>query len=156
MRIQTRMSFLRIQHEGKVKVLVEGYLTVMSRETLHIKVCMLNHLQELMEDSKHYGWPVIRACNAAWLQHVEQSWAVWGDEAVKLRLWHALVWHHVVASTDSYQASTAPLTVGQFPPTSPSLHQGLASTTSITDTTDPDFSVQYPGMGHHLQPSSKS
>ena len=51
---------------------VDGYITVMSREPPHIKVLMLSHLQELMEDGEHYGWPVVRAYHATWL-HVEQG-----------------------------------------------------------------------------------
>ena len=35
---------------------VDGYLTVMAREPPHIKYIMLNHLQELMEDSEWYRW----------------------------------------------------------------------------------------------------
>ena len=38
---------------------VNGYLTVMFREPPYVKALMLDHLQELMEDSEHYGWPVV-------------------------------------------------------------------------------------------------
>ena len=34
---------------------VNGYLTVMARETEKIKARMLSHLQEPMEDGQHYG-----------------------------------------------------------------------------------------------------
>ena len=57
---------------------------------------MLKHLQELMEDAEHYGWPILRAYHAAWLQHIEQGRAVWGDVSTKFRLQHVVVWHHVV------------------------------------------------------------
>ena len=70
---------------------VDRYITVMSIESPHIKVLMLNHLQELREEGEHYGWPVVSVYHAAWLQHVEQGWEAWGDEAAKLKLWHALV-----------------------------------------------------------------
>ena len=43
-----------------------------------------------MEDGEWY-LSVVRAYHAAWLQHVEQGWAAWGDEAVKLKLQHVLV-----------------------------------------------------------------
>ena len=52
---------------------VDDYLTVIFREHLHIKALMLDHLQELMEDGEHYGWPVVRAYHASWLQHIEQG-----------------------------------------------------------------------------------
>ena len=32
---------------------VDGYITVMSKELPHMKVLMLSHLQELMEDGEH-------------------------------------------------------------------------------------------------------
>ena len=34
---------------------VDGYITVMNRESLPIKKLMLAHLQELMEDGERYG-----------------------------------------------------------------------------------------------------
>ena len=63
---------------------VKGYLTVRLREPHHIQSFMLDHLQELMEDWEHYGWPVVRAYHVAWLQHIEQGRVAWGDEAVIL------------------------------------------------------------------------
>ena len=51
---------------------VDGYLRVLSREPTHIKALMLDHFQELMEDGEHYGWSVVSACHATWLQHMEQ------------------------------------------------------------------------------------
>ena len=72
---------------------VNSYLTVMFREHPYIKALMLNHLQELMEDGEHYGWPVFRCI----MLPGEQGRVAWRDEAVKLKLTCALVWHHVVA-----------------------------------------------------------
>ena len=57
---------------------VDGFVMVRLREP--------PHLQELMEDRDHYGWPVVRAYHAAWLQHIEQGWAAWGDAPTKLIL----------------------------------------------------------------------
>ena len=71
---------------------VNGYLTIMLREPQHIQSLMLDHPQELMEDGEHYGWPVVRAYHAAWLQHIEYGREAWGDKAVKLKLQHALEW----------------------------------------------------------------
>ena len=65
----------------------------MSREPTHIKALMLTLLQELMKDGEQYGWPAVRAYHATWLQHMEQGWAAWGDQAAKLELHCALVWH---------------------------------------------------------------
>ena len=59
---------------------VDGYITIMSRERLPIKILTLTHLQELMADGEHYGWPAISAYHAAWLQHIEQGRTAWGDE----------------------------------------------------------------------------
>ena len=47
---------------------------------------MLDHLQELMEDGEHYGWPVVWGYHAAWLQYMEQGQEAWGNEAAKLQL----------------------------------------------------------------------
>ena len=96
---------------------VNGYLTVRLRELPHIQALVLDHLQELMEDGEHYGWPVVRAYHATWLQHIEQGRAAWEDDAVKLKLQPALVWHCIVAPINSQQAYTAPsqLTSAQQP-----------------------------------------
>ena len=75
---------------------VDGYITAMSRESLPIKQLMLSHLQELMEDVEHYGWPAVTAYHAAWVQHIEQGRVAWGDEDMKLKLRWALVLHRVV------------------------------------------------------------
>ena len=47
---------------------------------------MLNHLQEMIKDGEAYGWPGILSYHAAWLQHLDQSQAMWDDEAMKLKL----------------------------------------------------------------------
>ena len=52
---------------------VNGYLTVMAMEPVHIKAKMLSHLQELTEDGVAYGWQAVRLYQTAWLQHVEQA-----------------------------------------------------------------------------------
>ena len=76
---------------------VSGYLTVQLREHQCIQELMIEHLQEQMEDGEHYGWPMVRVYHAAWLQNIEQGRAAWRDEATKLKLQRALVWHRVVA-----------------------------------------------------------
>ena len=52
-------------------VFVDGYITVMGKESPRNRAIMLTHLQELMEDGEKYGWPAARAYHAAWLQHIE-------------------------------------------------------------------------------------
>ena len=42
-----------------------GYITVMAKETPHIKTLMVSHLQELMEDREHYRWLAVMAYHAA-------------------------------------------------------------------------------------------
>ena len=80
---------------------VDGCITVMSTESPHIKVIMLTHLQELMEDWEHYGWLAVRAYHATWLHHMEQGHA-------KVKLHHVLVLYRVMLSTASSHASTSP------------------------------------------------
>ena len=64
---------------------VNGYLTVIARETENIKDRMLSHLQELMEDGQHYGWATVRSYHVALLQNLEQGQATWEDEETKLK-----------------------------------------------------------------------
>ena len=52
---------------------VNGYLSVMAMEMEQVKVRMLNHLQEMMEDREAYVWPAILFYHVAWLQHLEPS-----------------------------------------------------------------------------------
>ena len=52
---------------------VNGYLTVMAIESVQIKLRMLTHLQELMDDVQDYGWPTVKSYHATWLQHLEQG-----------------------------------------------------------------------------------
>ena len=59
---------------------VDGYISVMAKESPCIGVLMLSHLQKLMEDVEWYGWPAVRTYHGIWLQHIEQGQAAWGDE----------------------------------------------------------------------------
>ena len=52
---------------------VNGYISVMAMEMEQVKVRMLSHLQEMMEDGEAYGWPAILSYDAAWLQHFEHG-----------------------------------------------------------------------------------
>ena len=54
---------------------VNGYLEVLAMLNEDIKWLMLSHLQELMADGEAYGWHVVLAYHAAWLQHLEQGWS---------------------------------------------------------------------------------
>ena len=69
---------------------------------------MPSHLQELMEDGEHYGWLAVRAYHVAWFQHLEQGWAMSGDEAIKLKLCHALMWHPVMLATKDIATPSQP------------------------------------------------
>ena len=69
---------------------------------------MLEDLQELKEDGEHYGWLVVRAYHADWLQNIEQGRAAWGDASAKLRLQCVLVWHCVVAQVEVHHTYPAP------------------------------------------------
>ena len=52
---------------------VNGYLEVLAMVKDDTKELMLSHIQELMADGEAYGWPVVLAYHAAWLQHLEQG-----------------------------------------------------------------------------------
>ena len=68
---------------------------------------MSTHLTEIMEDGETFRWPVVRAYHAVWLQHLEQGRATWDDEATRLKLCRALVWHRMAPSS---QPSATPAT----------------------------------------------
>ena len=63
-----------------IMAFVDRYITVMAKESLHIKTFML----ELMKDGECYGWPALMAYH-------EQVRAVWGDKEKKMKL----VWDQV-------------------------------------------------------------
>ena len=48
-----------------------GYLSAMATETEQVKVRMLSHVQEMMDDGEAYGLPAIPSYHVAWLQHLE-------------------------------------------------------------------------------------
>ena len=52
---------------------VNGYISVMGMKMDQVKVRMLNHLQEMVEDGGAYVWPAILFYYVAWLQHLEPS-----------------------------------------------------------------------------------
>ena len=51
-----------------------------------------------MEDEETFGWPIVRAYHAVWLQHLEQGRASWNDEITRHKLQWALVWHRIASS----------------------------------------------------------
>ena len=87
---------------------MDGYITVMSGESLLIKNLMLTHLQELIEDGECCRCLAVRAYHATWLQHIEKGWATWGDEDMKIKLRQALVGHWVVPVRSSAFPSGIP------------------------------------------------
>ena len=62
---------------------IKGYLSVTALHPESIKRRMLTHLQEMMKDGEAYGWPILWCYHSDWLQHLEQSQAIWEDEATK-------------------------------------------------------------------------
>ena len=100
---------------------VDGYITVMNRESLPIKKLMVAHLQDLMEDGEMYWWLALRAYHAAWLQYMEQGRAAWGDEETKLKLQWRLVWHWVVPVRYSEAPSQGHPPQTRLPGTNPSI-----------------------------------
>ena len=74
---------------------VNGYIEVLNIVNQDIKLHMLAHLQELMVDGEMYRWQVILNYHAAWLQHIKQGRATWGNEPTKLKLRRPIVWHRV-------------------------------------------------------------
>ena len=69
-----------------VVLFVICYLRVLAEESEDTKAHMRQHLQELMEDSKRYGWRHVRDYHAAWLQHLEQGQTAWGEDHKKVKV----------------------------------------------------------------------
>ena len=80
-----------VYREMSLALFVNGYLTVLSEESEDNKPILLQHLQELMENSGIYGWKTVRDFHAAWLQQIEQRWSSWGDSEKKARLRKTLI-----------------------------------------------------------------
>ena len=106
----------------------DGYITVISKESSHIKALMLSHLQELMEDGECYWWPAVKTYHAAWLQHIKQGWAAWGDMEKKMKLCWALIWHLVEPSfKTSATPSQRPSQQAPEDPTNPTRRAAILS-----------------------------
>ena len=56
-----------------------------------------------MGDAEPYSWE-LRAFHTIWLQQLEQGRVNWADEEVKLKYRRTVVWHHVVAPSQSAPA----------------------------------------------------
>ena len=52
---------------------VQGYLIVMRSEKETIRAKMASHLEELIGDTKLYGWENVRAYHGVWLNQLEQA-----------------------------------------------------------------------------------
>ena len=67
-------------HEGQpaayesvsTMAIVTVYLTIIDLQPEPLRKKMSDHLKELMEDGETFMWPMVRAYNAVWLQHIEQ------------------------------------------------------------------------------------
>ena len=77
------------------RAFVNGYLTIMSFQKDSLTDKMDVHLHEMMDDWKTFRWPVGRAYQAVWLQHLEQGRAIWNDEVTMLKLRRAVVLHRI-------------------------------------------------------------
>ena len=78
-----------------VMAFVKGFLTIMSLQKDALRIKMGDHLQEMMEDGETFGWPMVGAYHAVWLQYLEQGKATWNNEATRLKLCRSLVWHRI-------------------------------------------------------------
>lgn len=72
---------------------MQGYLIVMKGEERAIKEKMATHVEEIMGGTELYGWERVKVYHSVSLNQLEQGWAMWQEEGVKLMLWHALIWH---------------------------------------------------------------
>ena len=71
--VHTSQGQPAVYSELSVVLFVNGLLTVLAEESEYTNAHMLQHLQEIMEDSERYGWRSVWDYHAAWLQHLEQG-----------------------------------------------------------------------------------
>ena len=93
-----------------IMVFVTGFITIMDLQPEALRRRMSAHLKEIMGDGETFGWPVVRAYLVVWLQHLQLGRAMWDDEATRLKLRRALVWHKMAPSSQpsATPATTAP------------------------------------------------
>ena len=65
----------QVYWEMSLALFINGYLSVLAEESDTSKTVMLQHLQELLEDTEVYGWRVVRGYHAVSLQQIEQGQA---------------------------------------------------------------------------------
>ena len=90
-----------VYSDMSLAMFVNVYLTVLVEEDKDKKPIVLQHLQELMEDSEIYGWRTVQVYYAAWLQQIEQGHALWRNSDKKTKLRRILVWNRPVPSPKS-------------------------------------------------------
>ena len=74
----------------------------MGKQTEPIRKQMANHLQKITEDWENFGWPMVRAYHAAWLQHLEQGTAILADDDIRLKLKRVLIWHSAASDLSAH------------------------------------------------------
>ena len=80
----------------------------MAEESNYVRDIIIRILQDLFEDVEVYGWMVVREYHAAWLQLIEQGWAVWGDDTMRAQLRRLMVWSkYALSSKTSYNVGSA-------------------------------------------------
>ena len=67
-----------------IPLFVKGYLIVVKGEEGVIKDKMATYLEQLKVDSELYGWEKFRTYNSVWMNNIDQGWAKWQEEDVKL------------------------------------------------------------------------
>ena len=97
----------------RLALFTNGYLSVLAEESDIHKTLMLQHLQELVEDSEVYGWSVVRDYHAAWIQQIEQGQAVLGDEHKKIKMRRLLVYMWYMPAPGAEQPSDTPAPIQQ-------------------------------------------
>ena len=60
-----------LKKAGSIMAFVIRYFTIMDLQSDAPRRKMSTHLKEIMEDGETFGWPVVRAYHAFWLQHLD-------------------------------------------------------------------------------------
>ena len=84
---------LAVYGDLSLAAFVRGYLIVVNSDMdTQVIAQMSQHFEECMEDTDLYGWDMVHAFHAAWLNQLEQGRGTWGDVDQKLKMHRALVW----------------------------------------------------------------
>ena len=75
-----------------ITLFVSAYLAIVEMVKRSFKSIIARHLKELIADAGVYGWALVRAYHAIWLQQIENGRVQWMNAEPTVEVRGALVW----------------------------------------------------------------